>query len=226
MADVAPPLSILPLGDSAILLVLGDVVDPATNARVHAVAAAVNAAAAGLPWLLDVVPAYSTVGVHYEPLHTSHESAAAALRAIATRALAGALTGSTAAPGAREHVIPVRYDGPDLGEVARLTALTEGEVVARHCAPLYTVYMLGFVPGFAYLGELDPALALARLARPRPRVPAGSVAIAGRQTAIYPLASPGGWHILGSTDVRPFDPAANPPAIFRAGDRVRFEPVP
>ncbi|MHB1225059.1 MAG: 5-oxoprolinase subunit PxpB [Gemmatimonadaceae bacterium] len=218
--EAAQPLSLVPLGDSAVLLVLGDGIDLATSARVHAVAAAVGAAA--LPWVLDVVPSYAAVAVHYEPLHTGHDDAAAALRAIAT----GALTGATVAPAAREHVIPVRYDGPDLAEVARLTSLTVGEVVARHCAPLYTVYMLGFVPGFAYLGELDPALALARLARPRARVPAGSVAIAGRQTAIYPLATPGGWHILGSTDVRPFDPSASPPTIFRAGDRVRFEPVP
>lgn len=218
--DAVTPFDILPLGDSAILLVLGDGIDLATSARVHAVAAAVGGAA--LPWVLDVVPAYAAVAVHYEPLHVGHDEMATVLRAIAT----GALAHATPGPATREHVIPVRYDGPDLAEVARLTALTEGEVVARHSAPLYTVYMLGFVPGFAYLGELDPALALARLDRPRARVPAGSVAIAGRQTAIYPFATPGGWHILGSTDVRPFDPAASPPAIFRPGDRVRFEPVP
>lgn len=214
------PLSLLPLGDAAVMLVLGDGVDLATNARVHAVAAAVRAAAP--VWLRDVVPAYATVAVHYEPLHTDYDEAAAALHALAS----GALAGDLATPAPRMHVVPVSYDGPDLAEVARLTGLSEGEVVARHCAPLYTVYMLGFVPGFAYLGELDPALALARRAEPRARVPAGSVAIAGRQTAIYPLATPGGWHLLGRTTVRPFDPAVEPPTIFEAGDWVRFEPLP
>lgn len=218
--DAAFPLALLPLGDSAVLLVLGDRIEPSTNRRVHAVAAAVREA--GLPWVRDVVPAYASVAVHYEPLHTGYDDAAAVLRKLA-HGVPDAAAASAASP--RQHLIAVRYDGPDLAEVARLTGLSEAEVVARHCAPLYTVYMLGFVPGFAYLGELDPALVLARRAEPRARVPAGSVAIAGRQTAIYPLDTPGGWHIIGSTDVRPFDPAADPPAIFEPGDRVRFEPV-
>lgn len=219
--DAASPLDLLPLGDSAVLLVLGDRIEPATNRRVHALAAAVREA--GLPWIRDVVPAYASVAVHYEPLHTGYDAAAAALRELAQGV---SDDGAAASPESlRQHLIAVRYDGPDLTEVARLTGLSEDEVVARHCAPLYTVYMLGFVPGFAYLGELDPALVLARRAEPRARVPAGSVAIAGRQTAIYPLDTPGGWHIIGSTDVRPFDPTADPPAIFEPGDRVRFEPV-
>ncbi|HEX9167224.1 MAG TPA: 5-oxoprolinase subunit PxpB, partial [Gemmatimonadales bacterium] len=125
-------------------------------------------------------------------------------------------------PG-REWVIPVRYDGPDLEWVAARTGLNPDEVVRRHSARLYTVYLLGFVPGFAYLGELDPTLVLPRRSTPRQRVPAGSVAIAGAQTAVYPLATPGGWHLIGQTTLRLFDPEREPPALLAAGDTVRFE---
>ena len=119
-------------------------------------------------------------------------------------------------------MIQVRYDGVDLEAVAQATGLEPDQVVALHCEPLYTVYMLGFVPGFAYLGDLHPALVLERRAAPRTSVAPGSVAIAGRQSAIYPLRTPGGWHILGSTDFRPFDAGATPPCRLAAGDVVRF----
>jgi KipI family sensor histidine kinase inhibitor len=122
----------------------------------------------------------------------------------------------------REHVIPVQYDGPDLEDVARRTGLAVADVIARHSAPTYTVYFLGFVPGWAYLGELDPALVVPRRTEPRARVPAGSVAIAGAQTGVYPYAIPGGWHLIGRTSVGLFDPMRDPPAVFAAGDRVRF----
>jgi KipI family sensor histidine kinase inhibitor len=130
----------------------------------------------------------------------------------------------SAAP--RHHEIPVRYDGIDLPDVARRTGLTTHEVIARHTARTYTVNCLGFVPGFGYLGALDPTLALPRRDEPRRRVPAGSVAIAGSQTAVYPLETPGGWHLIGRTSVVMFDVTADPPALLVAGDTVRFTVAP
>jgi inhibitor of KinA len=123
----------------------------------------------------------------------------------------------------RNHVIPVEYDGPDLDAVAAATRLSTSEVISLHTAREYTVDLLGFVPGFAYLSELDPLLQLPRRAEPRPRVPAGSVAIAASQTGVYPLDTPGGWHIIGHTGTAMFDPGRDPPALLRAGDTVRFE---
>ncbi|HLB54334.1 MAG TPA: 5-oxoprolinase subunit PxpB, partial [Gemmatimonadales bacterium] len=120
-------------------------------------------------------------------------------------------------------LIPVRYDGPDLEEVSARTSLTREEVIRRHTAPEYLVYLLGFAPGFGYLGDLDPALILPRRSAPRTRVPAGSVAIAGAQTAVYPLETPGGWHLIGRTTLSLFDPRRDPPALLAPGDRVRFE---
>lgn len=213
-------LRVFPLGDSAVTLVLGREMHRPTNALVHAAAAAIRGAA--LPWVLDVVPAYASLAVHYEPLHMDQATVLAAVEMLARAAIEGADTHPAAT---REHLIPVRYDGADLEAVARATRLTTGEVVALHCAPSYTVYMLGFVPGFAYLGDLHPALALERRSEPRASVPPGSVAVAGRQTAIYPLRTPGGWHILGSTELRPFDENAIPPCRFAPGDMVRFVAV-
>jgi KipI family sensor histidine kinase inhibitor len=128
-------------------------------------------------------------------------------------------------PTPRTHRIPVRYDGLDLDFIATSTGLSVDEVVARHSGRSYTVDLLGFVPGFGYLGELDPALHLPRRDQPRPRVTAGSVAIAAAQTAVYPLDTPGGWHIIGSTSTVMFDPARNPPALLAPGDTVQFERV-
>jgi KipI family sensor histidine kinase inhibitor len=120
------------------------------------------------------------------------------------------------------HEIPVAYDGPDVEEVAVLTGIDADEVVARHCAPIYTVAFLGFVPGFPYLVGGDPTLEVARRSDPRVRVPAGSVAIAGPYSGIYPRESPGGWRLVGRTEVEPFDPERRPPALLTPGDRVRF----
>src|SRR6185503_12041885 len=129
---------------------------------------------------------------------------------------------------ARLHRIPVRYggeDGPDLAEVAAACGLSEAEVVARHAGREYTAFMIGFTSAFAYLGPLPEELALPRRPTPRVRVPQGSVAIAGRQTGIYPASTPGGWHLIGRTSLRLFDPEVDPPALFQPGDRVQFVPV-
>jgi KipI family sensor histidine kinase inhibitor len=209
-----------PLGDSALLVVLGEGTDPALTARVLDLAAHLREAK--LPAVTDVVPAYGSLAVFFDPLATQGEALAERL-ARASRGVGRA----PIAPRAerRTHVLPVRYDGPDLALVAERTGLSRDEVVRRHSALTYDVHFLGFVPGFAYLGPLDPALVLPRREAPRRRVPAGSVAIAGAQTGVYPLETPGGWHLIGRTDVSLFDPARTPPNRLAAGDRVRFSPV-
>jgi KipI family sensor histidine kinase inhibitor len=212
-------LRAVPLGDSAVTIVLGTERSAELLNRVHAAAAALSAQR--LAEVQDIVPAYLGVAVFYKSLHVSYSEMAAKLLAICERA-----SPSTAiSDRVREHEIRVAYDGADLAEVSDSTGLSIDAVVARHSGRRYTVDLLGFVPGFAYLSELDPALHLARRPQPRPRVPAGSVAIAGAQTAVYPLDTPGGWHIIGRTDRVMFDPSHDPPALLRAGDTVRFVPT-
>jgi len=202
-----------PLGDRALTIRLGDRMD----AELAALARGLAARLRGLPGVQEAVPGYATVTLFYDPAGVDYHT----LRATVTPMLTPGLAPSG---NAVEHVIPVRYDGPDLQEVAQQTGIAVAEVIQRHHARVYTVYLIGFVPGFAYLGELDPALELPRRDQPRTRVPAGSVAIAGRQTGIYPLQTAGGWHLIGHTNTPMFDPLANPPALLAAGDRVRFVP--
>jgi KipI family sensor histidine kinase inhibitor len=201
----------LAAGDAAVLL------EPAGE-RPAALAAAITAA--GLPGVLDVIPGAATVLVTVEP--GSWEPAELSRRLAGIAVPAG--TPAAAAPGLE---IPVCYDGPDLADVAALAGLTREEVIARHHAAEYQVGWLGFAPGFGYLTGLDPVLGrVPRLASPRLAVPAGSVAIAGGLAAVYPGTSPGGWRLLGRTDVRLWDPERRPPALFAPGMRVRFRPVP
>ena len=219
--DAPADVAVAALGDSAVLLTLGDRVDLALNRRVHRVARAVRSRA--IAAVVDVVPAYATVSVHYDPLHVDHDAIAALLLDVARTALAD--DDDDATREVATHEVPVTYDGPDLDEVAERTGLRADDVIALHADATYTVYLLGFVPGFAYLGDLDARLALPRRASPRVRVPAGAVAIAGRQTAVYPLATPGGWHLVGRTGITLLDVARTPPATFAPGDRVRFVPT-
>ncbi|HEX6060039.1 MAG TPA: 5-oxoprolinase subunit PxpB [Gemmatimonadaceae bacterium] len=210
---------IAPLGDAALTVVFGDQVDPALGERVRRAAAAVRRGATDgiIPGVVDVVPAYAALVVHYDPL-VARFPAMAALVGDAVRVARDA----DIAEAPRRHEIPVRYDGPDLADVARRCGLAEDEVVSRHTGVEYRVELVGFVPGFGYLAPLDPALVLPRRDRPRRSVPAGSVAIAGAQTGIYPFATPGGWHLIGRTEAVLFDAARPEPALLRAGDRVRF----
>ena len=213
-------LRAVPLGDSAITIALGTVRSPELLKVVHATAAAL--AAEKLPEVQDIVPAYLGVAVFYNSLQTPYSELAEKLLAACERA-------STLRPAtgdSREHEIRVTYDGADLEQVSISCGISVDEVIARHSGRTYTVDLLGFVPGFGYLSELDPSLHLPRRPQPRPRVPAGSVAIAGAQTAVYPLDTPGGWHIIGRTDQAMFDAERDPPALFRAGDSVRFVPAP
>jgi KipI family sensor histidine kinase inhibitor len=219
-------LAIEPLGDGALLVRFGERIDAETNGWVHALADALRVRE--LPWLLDLVPAYAALALHFDaaafdPREDAHAHAAQVLRA------AWATSSCTQPHAGRLVEIGVRYggaDGPDLAEVAQHAGLTVAEVVRRHAAPEYRVAMLGFAPGFPYLSGLDPALATPRLAQPRLRLEAGSVAIGGAQTGIYPQAGPGGWRVIGRTAARLFDPAREPASLLQPGDRVRFVAEP
>lgn len=206
-----------PLGEAALLLELGDGIDPALNARAHALAAALLRS--DLPGLGEPVPGYASLLIPYDPAQLSYSALSEWLheKYEAVQPLPTAQ--------ARVVEIPVHYggdDGPDLDFVAAHNGLTPAEVIARHTAPLYPVYFMGFAPGFPYLGGLDPRIAAPRLPSPRTRIPAGSVGIAGSQTGVYPLETPGGWRLIGRTPLPLFDPAHQPPFLLSPGDRVRF----
>ena len=214
-------LGLHPLGQAALTVELGDRISPAINARVHALHA--DLTATPLPGLIECVPAYRSLTLHYDPLLLSLDELADAV----TQRMAH-LKESSAHSHQRLHVIPVTYGGefgPDLQAVAEQVGLTPEQVIFEHSRMTYRVYMLGFSPGFPYLGRTSARLDVARLSTPRTRVPAGSVAIAGRQTGIYPSSTPGGWRLLGRTGWRFFDPTRTPPARLQPGDQVRFRPA-
>jgi KipI family sensor histidine kinase inhibitor len=167
------------------------------------------------PGVVELVPGYRTVLIVADPERAGVlDELAAGLPGLELPP-AGAVAGETVE-------IPVSYDGEDLAEVAGLTGLEADEVVRRHTAPEYTVAFLGFSPGFPYLVGLDPALEVPRRDTPRTSIPAGSVGLAGNQTGIYPTASPGGWQLIGRTEVTLFDPTRDPPALLAPGTRLRF----
>jgi KipI family sensor histidine kinase inhibitor len=210
---------VLPVGDAAFTVELGEGGDPAANARVRAL----DAALARDPFegFLEAVPALRSLLVLFDPAVARGKDVARALaaRASVPRPLP---------PRGRLHELPVVYggeDGPDLAALAAERGLSEQDVVRAHSGAEYTAFMLGFTPGFAYLGLLPGALECARLATPRLRVPAGTVAAAGRLTGVYPAPSPGGWRLLGRTSTPLFDPTLDEPALLAPGDRVRFRPV-
>lgn len=199
-----------------------DAISPEANERVYALAEALRRRP--LPGLREAVPTYRSLLLHFDPL-TLEE---ARLRRHVEALLRGDAVRLAPEREPRLREVPTLYGGamgPDLPSVAELTGLTEAEVVRLHSETIYTVYMVGFLPGFPYLGVLPEALETPRLEEPRLVVPAGSVAIAGRQTGIYPLESPGGWRLIGRTPLRLFDPRRDPPAYIAPGDRVRFVPV-
>jgi KipI family sensor histidine kinase inhibitor len=214
---------IRPFGDAALQVVLGDTPDAATLGRVHALARRVSERrAAGEPWGVPV-PGMTTLLVPFQPAVVTSEAATERLARLTLDATADPDPGPMTT-----HRITVRYggdDGPDLTAVAERLGLTPDRVVELHTSVTYRVAILGFMPGFGYLGDLPAELRLPRRGTPRTRVPAGSVAIAGHQTAVYPAATPGGWHLLGRTQVRPWDLDRDPPALLAPGDLVVFDPV-
>jgi KipI family sensor histidine kinase inhibitor len=200
-----------PLGDTALLAELGTRLDTALNTRAIALAAALKKRRD----VRQAIAGYASVTVHFDPDQTTHDALGAAIKRLATK------RPPMAEPG-RLHRIPVVYEGPDLEDVAARLNLTPQRIAELHSTPIYRVFLVGFVPGWAYLGPLPEELKLPRRHVPRTLVPAGSVAIAGRQTGIYPLPTPGGWHLIGKTSVKLFLPDRDPPCLFRAGDRVKF----
>jgi inhibitor of KinA len=216
-------VTIAPLGDSALLVTFGDRIDPRLNDQAHALAAAVERLRAGDQPFGRAVPAYASVLVPFDPVALDPDEAR---RIVAGLAAEPASRGETHDAGTLVE-IPVRYggdDGPDLADVAALNGISPDDVVALHAGAEYRVYFLGFAPGFAYMGPVPAEIATPRLDAPRQRIPAGSVGIAGEQTGIYPFELPGGWRIIGRTDVAMWDLRRDSPALLGAGDRVRFVP--
>ena len=217
---MSDPFRIVPAGDSALILDLGDRIDPVVNERAVSVARALDRLR--VPGVRDIVPTFKSVAVYFDPLRTDIEGL--------TRCLGDEARGSTGTIRAAEPIVrvPVCYGGeygPDLSEVARFAGTNVAEVIALHSAQTYRVFMLGFLPGFAYMASVPPQITAPRRESPRLRVPPGSVGIAGQQTGIYPSDSPGGWCLIGRTPLRPYDPGRAAPFLFKAGDRVRFDVI-
>jgi inhibitor of KinA len=203
------------MGDTALLAELSTRLDTAVNTRAIALATALKRRRD----VRQAIAGYASVTVQFDPEQATHESLAAAIKRLAAK------RPPMDEPG-RLHRIPVTYDGPDIAEVGERLQLARDKIIEIHTRPIYRVFLVGFVPGWAYLGPLPEELALPRREVPRTQVPAGAVAIAGRQTGIYPLPTPGGWHLVGRTNVRLFLPDSDPPCLFRAGDRVKFFSAP
>jgi KipI family sensor histidine kinase inhibitor len=202
---------IAPLGDAALLVELGQRVDTALNTRALALAAVLRRRRD----VREAVPGYASVAVHYDPEQVTYSGLARAIERLVQAK-------PPPAPPGRLHRIPVTYDGPDLEATAAALKLAVEELIRLHTEPVYRCFMIGFAPGWAYLGPLPEPLRLPRRRVPRTHVPPGSVAIAGQQTGVYPLPTPGGWHLIGRTSVKLFLPDADPPCLLRTGDRVKF----
>ncbi len=216
MAD----LRFVPAGDKAFVIELGDGISPEINRMVHSLSLAIEKQ--GISGVLDLVPTYRSVLINYDPLILPPNELEGRVREL-TQDL-----DETPPTASRVVELPTAYGddhGPDLEYVAEYNGLTEEEVIALHSGTDYLVYMMGFTPGFTYLGGMPEKIATPRLQTPRTAIPAGSVGIAERQTGVYPIESPGGWQLIGQTPVRLFDPSKQPPVIAEPGDYIRFVPV-
>ena len=211
----------LPFGDSALVVEFGRIISRAANQKVVALNYALKKAA--IEGVGELVPTYRSLLVCYDPLKIGFERLVSAVKDIEKN-----LDATRTQKDARKIVVPVVYGeeyGPDLACVAETHGLTEEEAIKKHTGTEYRVYMIGFVAGFPYLGEVADEIATPRLETPRLKVPAGSVGIAGKQTGIYPREAPGGWRIIGRTSIKLFDPKLEPPALLSPGDTVRFRPI-
>ena len=207
------------VGDSAVVVEFAQCIEPEVNAHAISVAEAIRGS--GYRGVRDVVESYCAVTVHFDPLKADVVEVVNGLEA-AVRRHDGAIESG------RQITLPVCYGGehgPDLSAVACFAGCTETDVIAKHSAVVYRVYMLGFLPGFAYLGSVDQQIAMPRRKTPRVRVPHGSVGIASYQTGVYPVEAPGGWQLIGRSPVKPFDLRRSDPFLFQAGDTVRFESI-
>ena len=204
---------VVPFGESSFLVELSEVFDETIAARALAIAD---------QWDLGTaIPAYASVVLSFDAARTKASDAERRISEL----IADTSAARPRAGTGRVIEIPTRYDGPDLADVASLSKLSVDELIALHSGREYTAYFLGFLPGWAYCGRLDPRIKAPRLESPRPRISPGTVAVADGQTGVYSYPSPGGWRLIGSTSVLMFDPARDEPSLLRAGDRVRFVPT-
>lgn len=217
MPPAVPVPRILPSGDTALTVEFGDVIDPALNARVLEL----DRAAADVEGVVETIPTYRSLMVRYDPERVGYDELGARLLAL-TEGLEGAETAG------RIWEVPVCYGGEhgiDLEATAETHGITPDELVRRHMAPTYRCYMIGFLPGFAYLGGLDQTIATPRRVSPRLKTPAGTISIGGIQALVASLEAPSGWHLLGRTPVRNFMPARDPAVLVQPGDGVRFRRI-
>jgi KipI family sensor histidine kinase inhibitor len=214
-------LRLSPLGDAAVYAEFGETLDLEINQSLQALAAALRARS--LPWIRDVVPALCGIAVHFDPYHP--ELPASVLEYFEALLQEAFKSASKFEDSGRSVDVPVCYDaefGLDLNEISEKTSFPTEEIIRRHTKAQHRVLMVGFAPGQPYIGGLDAKLSVPRRPTPRTVMPAGSVAIANAQTAVYPYETPGGWSIIGRTPLRVFDPAREPASLFAPGDRVRF----
>lgn len=212
--------SIVPAGDDALRVVFEDKIEPSINQLVNSLDKKLTELS--IPGVTETIPAFRVLTVLYDPEITDLGSLSEAIRQLLSD------LDNLESQEKRVVHIPVCYDktfGPDLEELSRHSGLSIEEIIAVHSGRVYLIYMMGFLPGFAYLGGLDPSLHMPRLDTPRTSIEAGAVGIAGSQTGMYPMASPGGWRLIGSTPVTLFDPKRHDPFLYEAGDYIRFEPV-
>jgi inhibitor of KinA len=225
--QTAMPYSIAPLGDSALTVDFGNIISDEIHTKVLLLVRALEEA--GLHDIKDIVPAYSSVSVFYDGialLKRNNKSAFGFMSKQIEALLSQSI--NTQVANFRTVMVPVCYSrkyGLDLKEISEQTKLPVEEIIHLHTARRYKVYMIGYLPGFAYMGNVDEVIAVPRKPEPRTRIEAGSVGIAGQQTGIYPLASPGGWQIIGRTPITLFDTKKEAPVFFRAGDEVQFYPI-
>jgi KipI family sensor histidine kinase inhibitor len=215
------PARIVPAGDASLIVELAARIDSDVNARLIGLARAIREAA--IQGVVEVVPAYGSLAVYFDPLKVDAEGLTPHIEELLEKPAA-----ATTHVEPRVITVPVCYGGsfgPDLGVIAAFAGLSEADVVLMHASTSYRVFMLGFLPGFAYLGTVNPRIAAPRRDMPRARVAAGSVGIAGGQTGVYPFETPGGWQIVGRTPIRPCDFTRAAPFLFAPGDHVRFEPI-
>ena len=220
MKKQSEPLRFLPCGDSALTALFSDEMNNETNRRIRFLAAALDRKA--IRGITETVPTFCGLTVYFDPLTIS-------ARAVKQKLISLMKTyKDTSAEKKRVFLIPVCYDGkyaPDMDDVCAFTGLDRQQVIDLHTSTDYLIYMLGFLPGFPYLGGMDKRIEVPRLDSPRTAIPAGAVGIGGKQTGIYPLASPGGWRLIGRTPVKVYDPKQPDPIAYRAGDYIRFYPI-